>query len=131
MAYTNNDVYLASLALIDESNEKGDTADLEERAPYLLASFCSLCRSLDKKLRERDSLEAQSKFSAIRLTLDGEFPLCEALSAPAAAYLASMLVMDENPALSESLYDKYCDEIAMLGAECSCEAIGDHYLFDY
>lgn len=130
MAYTNNDIYLASLALIDESAEKGDTADLAERAPYLIASFCSLCKSLDKKLRERDSLEAQAKFSSVRLPLEDSFPLCDTLSAPAASYLASMLVIDENPKLSEVLYDKYCAEIAMLGAECSCEAINDHYFYD-
>lgn len=129
MSYTNNDIYLSALALIDESESKGDTADLAERAPFILASFCSICRSLDKKLRVRDSLEPQPKFSSVRLSLDGEFPLCEVLSAPAAAYLASMLVIDENPALSESLYDKYCDAIATIGAECSCSAISDVYFY--
>ena len=99
MAYTNNDIYLASLALIDENSAKGDCSDLAERAPYLIASFCSLCRSLDKKLRERDSLETQPRFSSVKLSL-------------------------------ESLYDKYCDAIAMLGAECNCEAIKDCYFFD-
>ena len=130
MSYTNNDIYLASLALIDESDAKGDCSDLAERAPYLIASFASLCRSLDKKLRERDSLEAQPKFSSVKLKLEDEFPLCDILSAPAATYLASMLVSDENPKLSEALYDKYCDAIAMLGAECNCEAIKDCYFFD-
>ena len=130
MAYTNNDIYLASLALIDESAEKGDVSDLAERAPFIIASFCALCRALDKKLRTRDSLEEQTKFSSVKLELDKEFPLCEALTAPAAAYLASMLVIDENPALSESLYDKYCDEIATLGAECQCEAISNVYFLD-
>ena len=129
MSYTNNDIYLSALALIDESASKGDTADLAERAPFILASFCSTCRSLDKKLRLRDSLEAQGKFSSVKLSLENEFPLCDALSAPAAAYLASMLVIDENPALSESLYDKYCDAIATSGAECSCSAISDVYFY--
>ncbi len=129
MSYTNNDIYLSALALIDESASKGDTADLAERAPFILASFCSTCRSLDKKLRLRDSLEAQGKFNSVKLPLENEFPLCDALSAPAAAYLASMLVIDENPALSESLYDKYCDAIATIGAECSCSAISDVYFY--
>jgi hypothetical protein len=40
-----------------------------------------------------------------------------------------MLVIDENPSLSEALYDKYCDAVATLGAECSCSAIKDVYLF--
>lgn len=129
MSYTNNDIYLSALALIDESASKGDTADLEERAPFILASFCSTCKTLDKKLRARDLLEAQGKFSSVKLSLENEFPLCDTLSAPAAVYLASMLVIDENPTLSESLYDKYCDAIATIGAECSCSAINDVYFY--
>lgn len=130
MVYVNNDIYLMSLALIDERELEGDTTDLEERAPYLIASFCGLCKNLDKKLRERDSLEEQGNFSLVKLELKKTFPLCEALVAPAAVYLASMLIADENPALSETLYDKYCDTIAMLGAECSCSAISDVYFAD-
>jgi hypothetical protein len=41
-----------------------------------------------------------------------------------------MLTVDENPALSERLYEEYCDAIALLGAECSCSAISDVYLFN-
>ena len=130
MSYTNNDIYLTSLALIDENAQKGDTADLAERAPYLLATFCSLCKNLDKKIRERDRLDAQTSFSTVKLKLEDTFPLCDALSVPAATYLASMLVIDENPSLSEVLYDKYCDSVAILGAECSCEAISDVYFLD-
>ena len=129
MSYTNNDIYLSALALIDESAEKGDTADLKERAPFIIASFCSTCRALDKALRKRDSLEAQPKFRSVKLALENEFPLCDVLSAPASIYLASMLVIDENPSLSESLYDKYCDSIATIGAECSCSAISDVYFY--
>lgn len=130
MAYTNNDIFLMSLALIDERSSTGDTSDLEERAPYLLASFCSLCKSLDKKLRERDSLSAQAAFSAVKLNLTDSFPLCDVLVAPAAAYLGSTLISDENPSLSEELYEKYCDAIATLGAECSCSAITNVYFVD-
>ena len=130
MVYINNDIYLMSLALIDERELAGDTTDLEERAPYLIASFCGLCKNLDKKLRERDSLEEQGNFSLVKLELKKTFPLCEALVTPAAVYLASMLIADENPALSETLYDKYCDTVAMLGAECSCSAISDVYFAD-
>lgn len=127
MSYLNNDIYLSALALIDESSKKGDTSDLAERAPYIIATFCATCKTLDKRLRERDSLEKQKAFSLVRLPLEDEFPLCEALVAPATAYLASMLVIDENPKLSEALYDKYCDSVAILGAECSCSAISDVY----
>lgn len=127
MSYLNNDIYLSALALIDESSAKGDTSDLAERAPYIIATFCATCKTLDKRLRERDSLEKQKAFSLVKLPLESEFPLCDALTSPAATYLASMLVIDENPKLSEALYDKYCDSVAILGAECSCSAISDVY----
>ena len=130
MIYTNDDVYQMALALIDERELDGDTTDLEERAPYLIASFCALCKNLDKKIRERDDLDEQSSFSLIRLNLSQTFPLSEPLVVPAATYLASMLIADENPTLSESLYDKYCDAIAILGAECSCSAISNIYFVD-
>lgn len=129
MTYTNNDIYLAAIAQIDESTQRGDTSDLKERAPFIIATFCATCKTLDKRLRERDSLESQKPFSSVNLPLDSEFPLCEALSAAASTYLAAMLVIDENPSLSETLYDKYCDVVATLGAECSCSAIKDVYLF--
>lgn len=130
MSYKNNDIYLMSLALIDENPDRGDTDDLKERAPYILASFASLCKSLDKKLRVRDALGTQPPFSPVKLELGSEFPLCETLFNPAVTYLASMLVSDENPSLSETLYDKYCDAIATLGAECDCSAITDIYFND-
>ena len=116
--------------MMDESEERGDTIDLEERTSYILAAFCSTCKRLDQKLRERDSLEKQPSFSNTYIDIDDYFPLCDALAVPAATYLASMLAIDENPALSESLYDKYCDSIAILGAECSCSAISDVYFND-
>ena len=119
-----------SLALIDERELDGDTTDLEERAPYIIASFCALCKNLDKKIRERDELDDQSAFSSVKLDLNHTFPLSEPLVVPAATYVASMLIADENPSLSESLYDKYCDAIAILGAECSCSAISDVYFND-
>ena len=130
MSYTNNDIYLSALALIDESSAKGDTSDLAERAPYIIATFCTTCKALDKKLRVRDSLEAQKAFSLVKLPLESEFPLCDSLISAATSYLAAMLVIDENPSLSESLYDKYCDSVATLGAECSCSPISNVYFND-
>ena len=130
MSYKNNDIYLSALALLDESSTRGDTSDLAERAPFIIATFCATCKSIDKKLRARDSLEAQKAFSLVKLPLESDFPLCDAMVTPAITYLASMLAIDENPSLSESLYDKYCDNVAILGAECSCSAISDIYFAD-
>jgi single-stranded-DNA-specific exonuclease len=69
-------------------------------------------------------------FGAVYFDLEEAFPLCDIMSVPVATYLASMLVMDENPTLAEALYDQYCDLIATIGAECSCSAIEDVYFND-
>ncbi len=121
--------------------------DYAERAPYLIASFCSMARYIDKKLRRRDGLVKQQAFSPVFLGLDSAFPLCERLAATASLYLAAMLVIEENPSLSDSLYDKYCDSISSLSTELGadardgtfpdiddtyalCESIADKYFFD-
>lgn len=129
-SYINYDIYYAALAMIDESEARGDTSDLEERAIYLLASACSTCKKLDQRIRELNSYPAQSNFSPVYIELEEEFPLCDVLVPPVATYLASMMVADENPSLSQKLYDQYCDLIATIGAECSCSAIEDVYFND-
>ena len=126
-SYTNYDIYYVALAMIDESESRVDTSDLEERTSYLLATCCATCKNLDKRIREKNAYPAQSSFSSVYFDLEEDFPLCDILSVPVATYLASMLVMDENPALAEKLYDRYCDLIATIGAECSCSAIEDIY----
>ncbi len=112
MPVTNRDIYNNSLALIGEDISGINLEDYEERAPYLIASFCSLNTSLDKKIRTMDGLDAAFSFSPVYLSLDLDFPLCDRLTSAAALYTASMLVIDEDPDLSDSLYDKYCDNIA-------------------
>ena len=129
-SYTNYDIYYAALAMIDESESRGDTSDLEDRATYILASCCSICKKLDKRVRELNSYPAQDSFGAVYFDLEEAFPLCDIMSVPVATYLASMLVMDENPTLAEALYDQYCDLIATIGTECSCSAIEDVYFND-
>ena len=128
--YTNYEVYYAALSMIGEVESKGDTSDFEERTSYILATCCANCKNLDKKVRELNSYPPQSDFSSLYLDLEDDFPLCDILSAPVSAYLASMLVMDENPTLSETLYDRYCDSIATIGATWSCSAIDDIYFND-
>ena len=128
--YTGYEVYTAALALIDENEYRGDPSDLQDRASYILATCCATCRKLDKKIREFNSYPPQSDFSSLYLDLEDDFPLCDILSAPVATYLASMLVTDENPELAQTLYDRYCDAIATIGASWECSAIEDVYFND-
>ena len=154
MSSTNKQIYQSALGLIGELNDPMLCEDYEERAPYILASFCSLASEIDKKLRIIDSLDAQPSFSHVCLSLDASFPLCDRLCPAAALFLAAMLVIGENDELSDSLYDKYCDAIASIGSSVGiasshssdsnsgsgggesssgsavCESISERYFFD-
>lgn len=144
MYVTNLDIYNSSLALIGETTEAINIEDYEERAPYIIASFCSLNSALDKKIRDADNLNAAYSFSPVYLSLEQEFPLCEKLVSAASLYTASMLVIDEDTDLSDSLYDKYCDNISSIEAyysskkltgtenaiKVTTESISERYFFD-
>ena len=145
----NREIYNNALVHIGQSAETANTDDYEARTPYLIAAFCSTVRSLDKKLRKIEGLGTQNAFSPVHLSLDQYFPLCDRFIPAAALYVASMLVIDEDAELADSLYDKYCDNVASIAAECEsiasagsgsssdgseqlsiCESIVDRYYFD-
>ena len=141
MSNTNKQIYQSALGMLGELNDPMLCEDYEERAPYILAAFCSLASEIDKRLRLVYSLEEQPRFSHVCLSLDSSFPLCDRLAPAATLYLAAMLVIGENDELSDSLYDKYCDAVASLNAiYCTtdhtlttiadCESIKDSYFFD-
>ncbi len=126
---TCNEIYAVALEMVGELSEN-ENSDYAERAPYLLASFCSSCRSLDTRYREANGCSAASDFSDTFLDLEEEFPLHRAFSSPAAAYLAAMLVADENEELSDRFCALYSDRLAQLQAElpCKTESIQNRYV---
>lgn len=128
MSYSAIDVYNKALGFICELNDPQGNTDYELRAPYLLASFCSTAKSLDKNLRKANGLAEASSFSHIYISLMDTFPLCDELIHPAALYIASMLIIDDDAELSANLYDRYCDAIATVAA-CN-EAIAEKYFYD-
>ena len=139
MSVTNREIYTGALALIAENANSVNTEDYEDRAPYLIASFCSSNASLDKKIRKMDNLPDASRFSPVYLSLEFDFPLCDRLTSAASLYTASMLTIDEDATLSDSLYDKYCDAISSLETCYSsgehttisdCRSITERYFFD-
>ena len=139
MSVTNREIYTGALSLIGEGVNSANIEDYEERAPYLIASFCSSNSSLDKKIRKAEKLPEALKFSPVYLSLEIEFPLCDKLTGAASLYTASMLIIDEDSDLSDSLYDKYCDAVASLSAIYSMEdinhistreSIKEEYFFD-
>ena len=124
MSITNREIYNNALVHIGESAYSTNTGDYESRAPYLIAAFCSTAKSIDKQIRKKEGLATQSNFSPVCLSLSDYFPLCDRLASAAALYVASILVIDEDSELSDSLYDKYCDNIASVAAEIEAVSAG-------
>ena len=138
MSYSVSDVYNKALGFIGELDDPLGSPDYESRAPYLIASFCYSAKSLDKSLRKINGVSDGPSFSPIYISISENFPLCDELIHPAALYVASMLVIDDDTALSEKLYDQYCDAIATLAVSLGgnslsstvCESISEKYFFD-
>lgn len=126
----NKDIYKSALSLIAQSTFDGDNPDYEERAPYILASFCNEVSDIDALFRKHLNLPAVSKFENFFLDLEADFPLLEKFAATAAKYLAAMLVIDEDSELSDRLFAMYCDAISLIKNELpmSLEKIVDKYL---
>ena len=127
----NKDIYDGALKILAERCDEGLCEDYEERAPYILAAFCYESSEADAAYRKSHYLPDAPKVSDVYLELSANFPCCERFSAAACTYLASMLVVDEDPELSDRLFEKYSE---MMSAICSkipamVEPITDKYGF--
>ena len=111
---TNKDIYVSAMKHIGESCDVEGNEDYEERAPYLIATFCSEASELEAAYREAHSLPTPTKRDAIRQMLECEFPMCDEFASAATLYLAAMLIVDENPELSDKLFDRYCCRMATI-----------------
>lgn len=125
MSYTNRSIYENALALLGQTRGDEYCGDYEERAPYVIASFCSQVENVDKRIRLIENLPEASGFNRLYLDLESNFPLCDKLLGCASLYLAAFLVSDDDHDLSDSLYDKYCDAIATLSASVGVAAAAD------
>lgn len=119
------------MRILAERVGEGLNEDYEERAPYILAAFCYESSEADAAYRKSHYLPAASAVSEVYLELSADFPCCERFSSAACTYLASMLVIDDDPELSDTLFDKYSE---MMSSICSkipaiVEPISDRYGF--
>ena len=110
-------IYDAALRALGMSNGHEFDCDYAERAPYLIATFCSDAAQMDRDYRETHKLPAQEEFNEVYLPLEQNFPLYKRFSRPAVFYLASMLVIEENEALSERMFEIYCDALSTAVSE--------------
>ena len=124
-----SDLLTAALKLLGEAGDADDNPDYAERAPYIIASFVGEAREVDQKYRLSHGLEESDHAERVYVPLDEDFPLVDRLFSPCVFYLASILISDESPELSESYYDRYCDSISAICASLPSlkESIADIY----
>ena len=125
----NQEIFDLALRILSQSEEQGGIEDYEERAPYLIASFCTQAASIDRRLRETAALPPAPLFHAACLELEEEFPRLERLAPLCCLYLAAMLVLEENEALSDKLYDRYSEGMTAVWNEIPAllESIRNEY----
>jgi len=111
---TIQEIYDAALAMVCEVEESNANTDYEARAPYLVAATCYRYASLDVLYRQVNGLEKQNLLAVNRFPLGATFPLCDEFGPAVSASLAGMLVLSENPEMSERLIRLSDDLIAEL-----------------
>ena len=117
-------IYKKALRLIGETSpDEARTEDYLERAPYILANAVNDLSRLDVFYREAFGLPAQTKKEGTELCLplSETFPLSKRFVGAVSAYLASLLVIDEDPSLSDKLYDKFCVGVTAITQEIPAE----------
>jgi len=107
---TNRDIYNSALRLASEVDTAGENQDYLERAGYLLPTVCVRCTALDAAYREATGGAKQVLPEDSAYRMDADFPLSSVFSAPASAALAALLVLEENPELSDRL-NAYSEKI--------------------
>ena len=113
----NRNIYISALRHIGENSSFEVNEDYEERAPYLLAAFCTEAAETDKAYRAHKNLPNATSVDFVSIPLDADFPCADRFATAAALYVAAMLVIDENMELSDKLFDRYCDCMATIQSE--------------
>ena len=113
----NRDIYETALRILAQSTVTGENEDFEERAPYLIASFCSEALEINRHLCEALGKTPITDFERVWLPLEETFPLLDRLAPIACLYLAAMLILDEDSETSDKLYARYCEKLTALWQE--------------
>lgn len=90
--------------------------EIDERARYILAAAVSEMGLTDDEYRRSHGLAPRLPANDIMLDADEDFPLSARFAHPAAYYLAAMLAADEDPELSDVLFDRFSDAMATIRA---------------
>ena len=125
----NRDIFENALRILAQSSVAGDTEDYAERAPFLIADFCTEALDLNTRLCEATGKTPITEFERVWLPLEENFPLLDRLAPIACLYVAAMLILDEDDELSDKLYARFCDKLASVWKEIPAllESIKEKY----
>ena len=127
---TYREIYENALSLINENvPATGQVEDYEDRAGYILATFCTDCIKADQRYRMTHSVSTAAPTATTYVNLSSAFALCDVFAPAASYYLAAMLVMDEDEEMSDRFFDLYSTSMSALlsDAPMVSTAIKDHY----
>ena len=111
---TCNNIFKKALRLLNEKGNEAENEDYAERAPFIIASMCSEAEETDRRYRTAKGLSPAASFNHVYIDLEEDFPLADRFASPAAFYLASMLILDENDGMADKMYHGYCDCMARI-----------------
>ena len=100
---SNQEIYDAAIRLIGETSDSNANEDYRDRAPYLISAVCHRYAPLDVLYRQAHGLEKQKLLEINTYPLPTLFPLSDAFAPSVSMEVAGLLVLDENPKMSEQL----------------------------
>lgn len=120
MAQKCKSIFDNALRLAGAGNDPDLTEDYAERMRYLLACFIGECYGMDASYRQRLAITGETVLPEVfdKAVIDEteDFPMSVRFAPAAAYYVASMLVLEENPALSDRLYTRFEDALSHIRA---------------
>ena len=111
---SNQEIYDAALRLIGETSNLDFNEDYRDRAPYLISAVCHRYAALDALYRQAHGLDKQKLLEINNYPLPTLFPLSDAFAPPVSMEVAGLLVLAENPKMSEHLTSWASNSIAEL-----------------
>ena len=100
---SNQEIYDAALHLICEDSQAAGNDDYQLRAPYLISAICHRYATLDAVYRQAHGLEEQKLLEINHYPLPTLFPLSDAFAPSVSMAVAGLLVIEENPKMSDQL----------------------------
>lgn len=128
---TNYEIYCSAIRLASEIPDSDATQDYEDRAPYLIAAAAHRYAPLDVSYRRAHDLDEQQLLALNCFPLTTSFPLSDIFAPAVSSAVAGMLVLEENPKLSDQLL-KMADSIIsdiQQSIPFKKEKILSHYVF--